>query len=205
MPIIDKVAAAKQIGEFLQALISNGGFKLKYRITVDPPIAQNREWEHPEILVEFAGPDSALLLERGGELLRSFELLASEILHLQGNEHEKIWFDCKNFRAMRIDELQLAARVAAEVARTPQTWLWEGALGQLYYGLGAAYVRLDEPDSALDCLDKALAGGWRDAHWLACDPEFKALRSQTRFQSLQENLRVLPGIEFKPSASTSRH
>jgi TolB-like protein/Tfp pilus assembly protein PilF len=103
------------------------------------------------------------------------------------------------------DVLEEAARVAAEVARTPQTWLWEGALGQLYYGLGAAYVRLDEPDSALDCLDKALAGGWRDAHWLACDPEFKALRSQTRFQSLQENLRVLPGIEFKPSASTSRH
>ena len=77
MPITDKVAAAKQIGEFLQAVISNGGFKLKYRITVDPPIAQNREWEHPEILVEFAGPDSSLLLDRSGELLRSFELLAS--------------------------------------------------------------------------------------------------------------------------------
>ena len=128
MPITDKVVAAKQIGEFLQAVISNGGFKLKYRITVDPPIAQNREWEHPEILVEFAGPDSGLLLERGGELLRSFELLASEILHLQGNEHEKIWFDCKNFRAMRIDELQLAARVAAEqVRRTCRKFLIGGA------------------------------------------------------------------------------
>jgi spoIIIJ-associated protein len=117
MPITDKVAAATQIGEFLQALISHGGFKLKYRITVDPPFPQNRDWERPEILVEFAGPDSALLLERGGELLRSFELLASEILRLQGNEHEKIWFDCRNFRAMRIDELQLAARVAAEQVR----------------------------------------------------------------------------------------
>src|SRR5271157_1237918 len=117
MPITDKVAAAKQIGEFLQAVISNGGFKLKYRITVDPPMAQNREWEHPEILVEFAGPDSGLLLERGGELLRSLELLASEILHLQGNEHEKIWFDCKNFHALRIEELQLAARAAAEKVR----------------------------------------------------------------------------------------
>jgi len=117
MPITDKVVAAKQIGEFLQTVISHGGFKLKYRITVDPPIAENREWEHPEILVEFAGPDSTLLLQRDGELLRSFELLASEVLHLQGNEHEKIWFDCKNFRAMRIDELQTAARVAAEEVR----------------------------------------------------------------------------------------
>src|SRR5260370_38887370 len=108
MQITDKVVAAKEIGEFLQAVISNSGFKLKYRITVDPPIAENREWEHPEILVEFAGPDSALLLERGGELLRSFELLASEIRHLPGTEHETIWFDCKNFRAMRSEELQIA-------------------------------------------------------------------------------------------------
>src|ERR1700733_14885427 len=99
MPITDKIAAAKQIGEFLQAVISHGGFKLKYRITVDPPIPDNRELEHPKFLVEFQGPDSSLFLERGSELLRSFELLASEVLHLQGNEHEKIWFDCKNFRA----------------------------------------------------------------------------------------------------------
>ena len=117
MPITDKVAAAKKIGEFLQAVISNGGFKLKYRITVDPPIPGNRAWEHPEILVEFAGPDSTLLLERGGELLRSFELLGTEILRLQGNEHEKIWFDCKNFRSLRIEELQMAARAAAEKVR----------------------------------------------------------------------------------------
>jgi len=110
MPITDKVAAAKQIGEFLQAVISNAAQAQvpHYRRS---SIAQDREWEHPEILVEFAGPDSSLLLERAGELLRSFELLASEILHLQGSEHEKIWFDCKNFRAMRIDELQQAARL----------------------------------------------------------------------------------------------
>jgi spoIIIJ-associated protein len=117
MPITDKIAAAKQIGEFLQAVIAHGGFRVKYRITVDPPIAEQREWERPEILVEFAGPDSALLLERGGELLRALELLASEVLHLQGNEHEKIWFDCRNFRALRIEELQLAARAAAEKVR----------------------------------------------------------------------------------------
>jgi spoIIIJ-associated protein len=117
MPITDKVAAAKKIGEFLQSVITHGGFKLKYRITVDPPIAEQREWEHPEILVEFAGPDSALLLERSGELLRSFELLGTEILRLQGNEHEKIWFDCKNFRSLRIEELQVTARAAAEKVR----------------------------------------------------------------------------------------
>jgi len=70
-------------------VITHGGFKLKYRITVDPPIAEQREWEHPEILVEFAGPDSSLLLERGGELLRSFELLGTEILRLQATSTRK--------------------------------------------------------------------------------------------------------------------
>src|SRR6204780_3419437 len=107
MPIPDKIAAANKINEFLTGVVAQGGLHLKYRITVDPPLPDERDWERPEILVEFAGPDSTLLLERGGELLRSFELLASEVLHLQGSEHEKIWFDCKNFRALRIDELQL--------------------------------------------------------------------------------------------------
>src|SRR5256885_12732675 len=59
----------------------------------------------------------ALPISGGGELLRSFELLGTEILRLQGNEHEKIWFDCKNFRSLRIEELQIAARTAAENVR----------------------------------------------------------------------------------------
>ena len=117
MPIPDKIAAAKQINEFLKGVITNGGFRLKYRISVDPPMAQERDWEKPEILVELSGPDSALLLERGAELLRSIELLAMEMLRLPGNEHEKICFDCMNHRAMRLEELRLAADVAAERVR----------------------------------------------------------------------------------------
>src|SRR5208282_5534383 len=93
MPITDKVAAAKQIGEFLQAVISNGGFKLKYRVTVDPPMAQNREWEHPEILVEFAGPDSALLqVRRTSEPYRFGPMSSRErrIVHLALREEKDL-------------------------------------------------------------------------------------------------------------------
>lgn len=117
MPIPDKVAAAKQINEFLRGVIANAGFKLKYRISVDPPLPEDRDWERPEILVEFSGPDSGLLLERGAELLRSIELLAIEMLRLPGSEHEKISFDCMNHRAMRLQELRMAATVAAERVR----------------------------------------------------------------------------------------
>jgi spoIIIJ-associated protein len=108
MPIPDKVAAAKKINEFLQAVVTHGGLRLKYRITVDPPIPENRDWEKPEILVDFAGPDSPLLLDRGGELLRALELLGLEMLR-------------QNHRSIRIQELRMAANVAAEKVRRTGT------------------------------------------------------------------------------------
>ena len=121
MSIPDKIAAANKINDLLKGIVSNGGLRLKYRITVDPPITEDRDWEKPEILVELAGPDSTLLLERGGELLRALELLALEMLRLPGNEHEKMSFDCMNHRAMRLKELRLAADVAAERVRRTST------------------------------------------------------------------------------------
>lgn len=121
MPIPDKLAAAKKINEFLQSVVTHGGLRLKYRITVDPPVAENRDWEKPEILVDFAGPDSVLLLDRGGELLRALELLALEMLHLPSGEHEKISFDCQNQRSLRLEELRMAAAVAAEKVRKTGT------------------------------------------------------------------------------------
>ena len=117
MPIPDKPAAAKRINEFLQAVVTHGGLRLKYRIVVDPPLPENRDWEKPEILVDFAGPDTPLLLDRGGELLRALELLALEMLRLPSGEHEKVCFDCQNHRSLRIQELRAAATVAAEKVR----------------------------------------------------------------------------------------
>jgi len=117
MSIPDKVAAAKKINEFLQAVVTHGGLRFKYRIVVDPPIPEDRDWERPEILVDFSGPDSALLLDRGGELLRALEHIALEMLRLPSGEHEKVSFDCQNHRSQRIQELRTAANVAAEKVR----------------------------------------------------------------------------------------
>jgi len=114
---MNKIESANQLNTFLGGVVKYAGLKLKYRITVDPPLSEDRDWERPEILVEFAGPDSSLLLERGAELLRSLELLAMEMLRLPGNEHEKISFDCMNHRKARLEELRLAARVAADRVR----------------------------------------------------------------------------------------
>jgi spoIIIJ-associated protein len=116
---MDKLAAANKVNEFLQSVVTYGGLHLKYRIVVDPPALN--DWEKPEIFVDFSGPDSTLLLDRGGELLRALELLAFEILRLPSGEHEKISFDCKNQRSLRLQELRLAASVAAGKVRQTGT------------------------------------------------------------------------------------
>lgn len=111
----DKVAVARKIESLLNMMISTGGFKLKYRITVNPPVAPGGEnLEQPEILVELAGPDSSLLLERNAEMLRAVETIVHESLRLSGDDHDKISFDCRGYRAARQQELKLAAQVAAE-------------------------------------------------------------------------------------------
>jgi spoIIIJ-associated protein len=118
---MNKIESANQLNTFLGPVVRHAGLKLKYRITVDPAIGDDRDWERPEILVEFAGPDASMLLARGAELLRSLELLAMEMLHLSGNEHEKISFDCMGHRKGRLEELRLSARVAAEKVRESGT------------------------------------------------------------------------------------
>ncbi|MBV8206356.1 MAG: single-stranded DNA-binding protein [Acidobacteria bacterium] len=117
MPIADKIAAAQSIQGLLNILLKHGGFRLKYRITVDPPMPEERDWERPQILVELAGPDAPLLLERNAELLRSFEHVTQQMLRLMPDEHEKVSFDAMRYRAMRIEELRAAANVAADRVR----------------------------------------------------------------------------------------
>jgi spoIIIJ-associated protein len=114
MPIPDKIAAAKQIDALLKQILATGGFRLRYRIEVDPVVPEDRDWERPDIQVTLSGPDSPLVLERGAELLRSLEHITLKMLRLESEEHEKVSFDCMGYKAMRLEELKLAAKVAAE-------------------------------------------------------------------------------------------
>ena len=102
MPITDKIAAAKKISELLNGIIPTGDFRLRYKIFVDPPAAEN-DFDKPVIKVELSGGDSPLVLERGGELLRAFEHVALEMLRLAPDEHDKVIFDCQNFRSARLE------------------------------------------------------------------------------------------------------
>lgn len=117
MPIADKISTAKHISEMLNTIIRLGDFRLKYKITVDPPLPEERDWERPVILVELSGVEAPMLIERGGELLRSIEYLVLEALRVGSEDHEKVAFDALGFRAARFEELRISATVAAEKVR----------------------------------------------------------------------------------------
>ena len=118
MPIADKVAAAKQINELLKSVLSTGGFRLKYKITVDPPATEDSDkWNRPSIAVEFEGPDDSLLVARNAELLNSLEHLSLKMLQLDRHEHHLVSFDSRNQKETRKNELRMAAEVAAERVR----------------------------------------------------------------------------------------
>jgi spoIIIJ-associated protein len=118
MPLTDKVAAAKQVNEMLKTALSLGGFRLKYKIVVDPPVTEDGDqWNRPAIAVEFEGPDDALLLARNAELLNALEHLSLKALHLERHEHHLVSFDTRNQKEVRKNELRMAAEVAAEKVR----------------------------------------------------------------------------------------
>jgi spoIIIJ-associated protein len=123
MPIEDHAASANKIAAFLQILTKTGGFRVKYRITAGAGATDPDGLEAREIYVEMAGPDSPLLTERGGELLRALEHVAAKIIRLEPEEHDKVSFDANHFKALRARELRLTAETAAEsVRRTHQPY-----------------------------------------------------------------------------------
>jgi spoIIIJ-associated protein len=75
------------------------------------------EFERPEIVVVFDGPDKELLLERSAELLLALEYLAVRSLKLEPPFFDRIRFDSGDFRSLRIAELMLSAKVAAQRVR----------------------------------------------------------------------------------------
>lgn len=112
----ERVTAALE--KFLGPLIAAANFQLGFQ--VQHTAGQfDRDYETPELVVNFTGQDTGLLLENKGELLKALEQVTLEALRLDHEWHEKIIFDCQEYRLLRIEELGLAAQAAADkVKRT---------------------------------------------------------------------------------------
>lgn len=117
MPIDDLQQAAQKIAGFLNALNKLGGMRLKYRITAGDGANDPEGMEARQIYVELGGPDVPLVIQHNGELLRSLETIAAQMLRLDQREHDLVSFDAANFKALRAQELRLSAETAAEKVR----------------------------------------------------------------------------------------
>lgn len=73
--------------------------------------------QEADIIIRFSGEDEDILLSRNGELLLAFEYLAHRWLRLEPALHDRVRFDCGDYRATRLEELKLSARVAAQRVR----------------------------------------------------------------------------------------
>jgi spoIIIJ-associated protein len=117
MPIENLQESAQKIAGLLANLNKMGGLRLKYRITAGDGARDPQGLEGRVIYVELAGPDVPLVTQHNGELLRALETVAVQMLRLDPREHDLISFDAGNYKALRAEELRMAAETAAEKVR----------------------------------------------------------------------------------------
>jgi len=110
---LNRPAAAEALRRFLEETIRTGKFDLKFAVRALRPGAAPDDGG-AEVFVDFSGRDKDLLLERGAELLHSIEHLAHRALRLEPPFQEKLFLDCAGYRALRVEELKMMARAAAE-------------------------------------------------------------------------------------------
>lgn len=104
-----------KIEAFLEPVLDAADFDVEY--TIEPGEGMFADFETPDLMVKFSGPDVDLLLENKAELLLALEQLTIEVLRMHSDEHSMICFDANDHRAMRLEELRVSALTAAERVR----------------------------------------------------------------------------------------
>lgn len=114
-PPLDTAKAAGELNRFLDLVIQ----EMRLEVERDVSVAQSTEpgAHDSDVVVTFRGPDQDLLLERNGELLLALEHIGHRWLRLDPRLHDRVRFDCGDYRATRLAELKLSARVAAQRVR----------------------------------------------------------------------------------------
>jgi spoIIIJ-associated protein len=113
-PRLDGKRATEETRRFLELAIREMGMNLQFAIT--QPASEAAPGQ-TDVVILFRGGDEPLLLERNGELLLALEHVAHRWLRLDPRLHDRVRFDSGDFRATRLAELKLSARVAAQRVR----------------------------------------------------------------------------------------
>jgi spoIIIJ-associated protein len=106
-----------RIDSFLRATLQAGGFRINFDI--GDVETTDGDFETPDMMVKFNGPDVDMLLSNRAELLLALEHVTMEMLRMPSEDHSRISFDANDYRLLRLEELRLSATTAAEkVKRT---------------------------------------------------------------------------------------
>ena len=118
MPVLDFENAKTQLQEFLSRLLKTARIDLRFEIRPGSAgsSAGNASGEEraAELTVDFSGPDTDILLAKGGELLEALEDISGRFLRIPSEERGRISFDSRDFKMLRVEELKLVAETAAE-------------------------------------------------------------------------------------------
>lgn len=113
VPPFDRERADEELRRFLDMALREMGLDLQYEVSS----AEQSSGDDPSLVISFRGPDEEVLLAQNAELLLALEHIAHRWLHLDPRLHDQVRFDCGDYRATRLDELKLSARVAAQRVR----------------------------------------------------------------------------------------
>jgi spoIIIJ-associated protein len=107
--------AATELKRFLDLAVREMGLALDCEISTLDSVAGSAG--EKDVVVAFHGADQDFLLERNAELLLALEHVAHRWLRLDPRLHDRVRFDCEDYRAARLAELKLSARFAAQRVR----------------------------------------------------------------------------------------
>ena len=103
-----------EVEDFVTTIVRLAGFELQ------ASVEQTGEAED-DLRVILSGPDRGMLVCRGAELLDAFEYLTNRAFGKQIGHDGKIGFDSGGYRALREQELQMMAKMAAERVRSSRS------------------------------------------------------------------------------------
>jgi spoIIIJ-associated protein len=103
------------IEDFLEPVLDAADLDVEYVVAEGE--TPHPDFENPEVMVKFSGPDVDLLLSNKAEVLLALEHLTQEALRMPSEDHSKICFDANDRRALRIEELRMSALAAADRVR----------------------------------------------------------------------------------------
>ncbi|MGH9711925.1 MAG: protein jag [Candidatus Acidiferrales bacterium] len=112
---LDRERAVTELKRFFDLALREMQLAIEYEIQT--PSASPDATGEGEVTVAFRGADQDLLLERNAELLLALEHIAHRWVRLDPRLHDHVRFDCGEYRATRLEELKLSARVAAQRVR----------------------------------------------------------------------------------------